>query len=362
MKIVTSGLVLNQPRTLPRLEDVVIDDPGAGEVRVRLSASGVCHTDISAVRDARFWPMLLGHEGAGIVESVGSDVQHVKAGDPVLISWKVSCGQCHNCLRKLPHLCEQVVATDAPRVHRPNGERLHVMLNAGTFCEYCVVPADGAIPIQQPINLEAASIIGCAIATGVGAAIHTADIQAGETCVIFGVGGVGLNIVQGARLAQAGMIIAVDLTDSKLTAARQMGATHTVAADQGDPVQAVLTLTGGRGVDYAFEVVGAPAIMTQTLATLAPGGALVIVGAAARDVQMSFHPRSFMSKQQRILGCIYGGCHPPVDFPQFVDWYAAGQLKVDELVTEYIRLDNVVKCFTEAPAPDAIRTVIRFGK
>ncbi len=361
MPIKTRGLVLDQPRTPPQIEDVLISDPGPGEVRIRLAASGICHTDISNVRDARYWPVLLGHEGAGIVESAGAGVLHVKAGDPVMISWRVACGHCNRCQRGRQDLCENVVATAEPRVHRPNGERLHVLLNAGTFCEYAVVPADGAIPLRKEMPLETAALIGCAVATGVGAALHTASVQAGESVAIFGAGGVGLNVVQGARLAYAGMIIAVDRLESKLQSALQMGATHTIRADQTDPVKNVLELTNGRGVDHAFEVVGYPEIMAQALQALAPGGALTLIGAAARDAGFTFQPRAFMSRQQKIQGCIYGSCRPPIDFPIFVDLYLSGQLKIDELLTGAISLDELPQFFAAEAPPQAIRTIVKFN-
>jgi Zn-dependent alcohol dehydrogenase len=361
VQIKTSGLVLDQPQTRPQIEDVVINDPGADEVRVRLVASGVCHTDISAMRDARHWPLLLGHEGAGFVESIGTNVTHVKPGDPVIISWRVACSRCVRCQRGRQDLCENAQATAAPRVHRASGERLHIILNAGTFCEYAVVPAFGAIPVRHDMPLQTAALIGCAVATGVGAALYTARVRAGESAVVFGVGGVGLNVVQGSRLAHAGMIVAVDRLSEKLSLAHTMGATHTILADEQDVVQHVLELTGGRGVDHAFEVVGYPDIMAQALATLAPGGTLTLVGAAARDATLSFHPRAFMSKQQTIRGCIYGSCRPPVDFPLFVDWYLAGLLKMDELLTDTIMLEALPQMFDADTPLQAVRTIVKFG-
>ncbi len=362
MELRTRALVLDQPRTPPQMEDVIVGDSGPGEVRVRLAASGICHTDISNVRDARYWPVVLGHEGAGIVESVGPGVSHVQPGDPVLISWRVACGRCVRCQRGRQDLCEHVVGTAKPRVFRPNGEALRVLLNAGTFCPYAVVPADGAIPLRREMPLETAALIGCAVATGVGAALHTAAIQSGECAVIFGVGGVGLNVVQGARLARAGMIIAVDRLKSKLDTAWRMGATHVVNADREDPVKAVLELTSSRGADHAFEVVGSPEIMAQALQTLAPGGVLTLIGAAARDATLAFHPRAFMSNQQAIQGCIYGSCRPPVDFPLFVDWYLSGQLKIDELLTGTISLDELPAFFASDTPPEKIRTVVKFDE
>lgn len=365
MEIKTQALVLDRPQTQPQLEDVIVSDPGPDEVRLRLVASGVCHTDISAVRDARFWPLVLGHEGAGVVESIGANVTHVKPGDHAIVSWRVACGRCVRCQRGRQDLCENVQVTAAQRVRRTNGDLLQVMLNAGTFCQYAVVPAFGAIPIRQDMPLEKAALIGCAVSTGVGAALHTARVLAGESVVVFGAGGVGLNVIQGARLARAGMIIAVDRIAEKLSMARAMGATHTVQvilADQSRAIQDVIELTGGRGVDHAFEVVGTPEIMAQALATLAPGGVLTLVGAAARDANLTFQPRAFMSKQQTIQGCIYGSCRPPIDFPLFVDWYLGGQLKMDELHTATITLDALPQMFDAEAVPHGIRTIVAFDK
>jgi S-(hydroxymethyl)glutathione dehydrogenase/alcohol dehydrogenase len=235
------------------------------------------------------------------------------------------------------------------------------LLNAGTFCPYVVIPADGAIPVSWEMPLDRAALIGCAVATGVGAVLHTAALQPGESCAIFGAGGVGLNVVQGAHLAHAGMIIAMDRIDTKLDLAQRLGATHVINADQNDPVKSVLELTGGRGVDHAFEVVGSPDTMTQALQTLAPGGTLTLIGAAARDDKLTFEPRAFMSKQQTIQGCIYGSCRPPVDFPLFVNWYLSGQLNIDGLLTGNIGVDELPEFFVRQSWPEAIRTVVTFG-
>jgi S-(hydroxymethyl)glutathione dehydrogenase / alcohol dehydrogenase len=356
----TRAVVLDRPGVLPTVEDVVVDEPGRGEVRVRLAASGVCHTDIATVRDARYWPLVLGHEGAGVVESLGAGVTNVKVGDPVVINWRVACGHCHWCEMGRQDLCENVQGTAEPRVHRPNGEPLQAFLNAGTFCEYAVVPAQGAVVLPAQMPLDKASLIGCAVATGVGAALHTSPVQAGQSVVVFGTGGVGLNVVQGARLARAGIIIAVDRTRSKLDMAVQFGATHTLLAEAGDTVQEIMRLTGMRGVDHAFEVVGLPALMQQALDTLATGGMLTLVGAAARDALLQFHPRAFMSKQQTIRGCIYGSCRPALDFPLFARWYLQKQLMLDELLTETITLGDVPRLFSVPPAADAVRSIVLF--
>ena len=360
MPYTAEAVVLDRPGVLPAVEPVTIDDPGPGEVLVRLRAAGVCHTDIAAVRDARSWPVVLGHEGAGVVAAVGAGVDAGRLGERVVINWRVACGQCAPCTRGRQDLCENVQGTAAPRVHRADGAPLPGFLNAGTFCRYAVVPAAGAVAVRHDVPPAQAALLGCAVATGVGAALYTSPVLAGQRVAVFGTGGVGLNIVQGARLARAGQIIAVDLVPAKLAHAHRFGATDTVAAGAGDPVAAVLRLTGGRGVDHAFEVVGLPAVMAQAAGVLAPGGTLTLVGAAARDARFAFPPRSFLSKQQTIRGCIYGSCRPARDFPLFADWYMGGQLYLDPLLTETIGLRDVPARFAHHPGPEAIRSVVLF--
>ncbi len=360
MPLHSQALVLDHPHTLPQLEAVSVDEPGPGEVRVRLAASGLCHTDLIWVRDAREWPVVLGHEGAGTVESVGAGVRAVSVGDPVVISWRAACGRCRQCQRGRQHLCEAVQQTAGPRIRRLDGQPLHVLLNAGVFCEYAVVPEAAAIRLPPGLPMERAALIGCGVATGVGAALYTAGVQPGDSVAVFGVGGVGLNVVQGARLAHASVIIAIDPAAPKRQLARQFGATHEIDPAQDDPVKAVAELTSGRGVDHAFDVVGAPAVADQALQTLAQGGGLTLVGNAARDATLSFSPRLLLSRQQSIRGCVYGSCRPPVDFPLLAEWHLSGQLKLEELVTRTITLADLPDVFRAAPGPADIRTVVCF--
>jgi len=343
----------------PILTRVVVAPPGPGEVRVQMRASGLCHTDLAAVRDARATPVLLGHEGAGIVESVGDGVSHVRPGDHVVISWQVKCGRCRRCLSGRADLCEDIQGTQAPRV-RWNGRPLPVFLNAGTFCPLVVVPAMGAVPIRPDLPFELAALLGCAVATGVGAALYTARVAAGEDVLVIGAGGVGLNVIQGAALANARLILAADNNPARLATARRCGATHTFDSSRGGLVEHVLSLTAGRGVEHAFEVVGQPALMEQGLQCLARGGALTIVGAAARDAEFSFRPRRFMSQQQTIQGCIYGSIRPGLDLPMFADWHMAGRLRLDEIPTEPVRLEEVPGIFDGSRPTSALRPVILF--
>jgi S-(hydroxymethyl)glutathione dehydrogenase/alcohol dehydrogenase len=355
--IETTGLVLTRLGVLPTLEPVVIHPPGPDEVLVRIHAAGVCHTDLGYVRYARATPVILGHEGAGIVAAVGERVTHTQPGDPVVINWQAKCGRCVRCLAGRRDLCENIQGTQGPRVYW-QGAPLHVMLNAGVFCPYAVVPAAGAIPIRHDIPLTKAALLGCAVATGVGAALYTAGVAPGDHVVVLGAGGVGLNVVQGARLANAGKIIVFDLDESKLALARQFGATHAINADAGSTVAAVQSLTHGRGVDYVFEAVGVPALAQQGIEMLARGGALVLIGAADRDAVLSLAPRRFMSMQQRLLGCIFGNIRPELDLPAFADWYMDGRLHLDELHTHTIMLDELPAYFANHADRPGIRTVV----
>lgn len=355
--IETKGLVLAQIDALPTLEPVVIHPPGPEEVLVQIRAAGICHTDLGYVRYARATPVILGHEGAGVVAAVGERVIHVQPGDPVVINWQARCGRCVRCLSGRRDLCENIQGTQEPRVYW-RGAPLHVMLNAGVFCPYAVVPAAGAIPIRRDMPVEKAALLGCAVATGVGAALYTAGIAPGESVAIFGAGGVGLNVVQGARLANAGKIIVFDLDDSKLALARKLGATHVINVASGEAVAAVKSLTDGRGVEYVFEAVGVPALAQQGIEMLARGGALVLIGAADRDAVLPLAPRRFMSMQQRLLGCIFGNIQPELDLPAFADWYIDGRLHLDELHTHTITLDELPAYFADPAARHGIRTVV----
>ena len=313
-----------------------------------MRAAGLCHTDVSQVRDARFAPILLGHEGAGEVESVGAGVQGLEPGEPVLVCWKVPCGSCRRCKRGEHHLCEAVVGLAEPRTFR-DGVPVGAMLDAGCFCDYVVLPAAAAVPIRSDLPLEQAALVGCAVVTGVGAVLWTAGVREGDSVAVFGAGGVGLNVVAGAQLAGAQRIVAIDPDPVRRDLAIGRGATQALAP--GEPFEPV---------DYAFEVVGEPAVMEAALAALAPGGELVLVGAAARDATLSFHPRAFLSRQQRITGCIYGSARPAEHLPQLLGWAADGTIPLADLIGRRVTLDELQDAFDE-PAVGGVRTVVSFG-
>ena len=353
------GIVLEELGRAPAIETVALQEPGPQEVMVRMAASGICHTDIGYIQYARACPVILGHEGAGIVEMVGENVRGVRPGDHVVINWQPKCGVCRWCRRGRQDLCENVQGTAEPRVYW-KGRPLNVMLSAGTFSPYIVVPQEGAVPVRVDMPQRAAALLGCAVATGVGAVLNTARVQPGEDVVVIGAGGVGLNVIQGARLANAGKIIAIDLDEARLTLAGLLGATHTFNPTRGNPIVMIQDLTHKRGVEHVFEAVGSPYLMQQGIEMLARGGKLTLIGAAGREAVLEFQPRRFMSQQQAILGCIYGNVRPHIDLPLLADWYMDGRLKLDELITRVVALEEVPDIFTDQQSQKGIRTVIAF--
>jgi S-(hydroxymethyl)glutathione dehydrogenase/alcohol dehydrogenase len=359
---VPAGLLLERGGAVA-VEDVLVDPPAAGEIRVRVSAAGLCHTDFTANRDAPAFPVLLGHEGAGIVESIGPGVTEPGVGARVVNSWRVPCGRCPACRRARQPWCESPLSTGGPRLHRAgDGAAVIPFLRAGTFCPYVVVPAQAAIPVPDELPFPEAALIGCGVATGVGAALFEDVLAPGMDVAVIGLGGVGLNVVQGAALAGAGQIVAIDLLEEKIALAREFGATHGMRSGAG-MVEEVVALTAGRGVDVVFEVVGLPELMEQAVAMLAPGGTLVLVGAAARDARMHFAPRRFMSRQQRIQGSIYGACRPAEHFPLFARWALNGKLRIRPLISRTIdSLDDINDAFNAMRRGALLRTVLLFPR
>lgn len=357
--IETVAAVLEGAGVSPSLLRVTVHRPGPSEVRVRMVASGICHTDLAYVQDAPVFPVVLGHEGSGIVESVGAEVTHLQPGDPVVINWMAKCRRCRWCLSGRPEFCENPQGTRAPRIYC-DGKALNVMLRAGTFCPFVVIPAAGAIRIRPDLPLLQAALLGCAVATGVGAVLRSAKVQAGQAVAVIGAGGVGLNVVQGARIVRASPIIAVDLDVKRLSLARELGATDIVLASGADFVSEILAMTRGRGAEHIFEVVGDPKLICNCFAALARGGVLTLIGATARDAELCFQPRRFLSRQQTIQGCIYGNIRPEVDLPMFADWCVRGDLSVTELISRTVRLEEVPDLFRQHDVYGGIRSVISF--
>ena len=323
------------------IREVDVQAPRAGEVLIRMAAGGVCHSDLHAMTGHLVvaLPAILGHEGAGVVADVGPGVTSVKPGDHVIPLWRLSCGVCEYCSDGRPALCNagmQVRMTgrlpDGTTRFSLDGKEIKHFAGVSTFSEYSVVPEGAVLKIPPELPLDRAALLGCAVITGVGAVINCARVRPGSSVVVFGTGGVGLNAVQGARIAGAEKIVAVDLLDRKLEFAKKFGATHTVNAAQGDPVAQVRALTGGRGVDYAFEVIGLPKTIRQAYDCLAKRGMAVVVGVTPMTTEVAVPVMSLVFEERVLTGSIYGSSRPRIDIPKLIDLYRAGTLKLDELL------------------------------
>jgi S-(hydroxymethyl)glutathione dehydrogenase/alcohol dehydrogenase len=352
--------VLYKRREPMVVEDIRLIDPGPGEVEVQLAASGVCHSDYSHwSRDT--WsqlPLVLGHEGAGVVKRVGPNVTRVKPGDHVILAFGVRCGECHFCVHGEPWLC---TPAQQPPPHMFKGETpLNAFSHVGTFAERTVVSEKNCVKIRQDAPLDVASLVACGVTTGIGAVINTAKVEPGASVAVIGTGGVGLNAVQGAKLAGAARVIAIDLLDNKLDFAREFGATHVVNSSKEDPVAAVQRLTGGLGVDYAFEVIGLSQTIRQAYDMTRKGGAAVVVGVAREDDEVTFPAPLLMRSGRRILGCNYGSTTPNVDFPKIIDLYMEGRIKLKELISRRFALDDINEAFRALHAGEVARGIVEY--
>ena len=360
--------VLNGVGKSLEIEELEMQPLQAGDVLVRIRASGLCHTDLEVMQGSLAYPMpiVLGHEGAGVVEEVGAGVTRVRPGDHVLLSWNPHCGHCFYCERDLPILCEpfrrhqpQGHLLDGTSRMRRNGDEMFHYSVTSTHAEYTVVPESGAIPIAREMPFDRACIIGCGVMTGVGGVIRKAGVEPGSSVAVIGCGAVGLNAVQGARLVGASTIVGVDLGEEKLARARDFGATHCVDAGTGDAVDAVLRLTLGRGADYVFESAGNAAVFRMAVEMVRPGGSVVWLGKVNADEEVSFRWGSLMG-ERRMVRSSYGNARPMRDFPWLVDEYLNGRLKLDELITRRIRLDEINDGFAMLARGEGIRTVVMF--
>jgi S-(hydroxymethyl)glutathione dehydrogenase / alcohol dehydrogenase len=360
------AVVLNQPGEPVRVEELVLEDPHPGEVRVRLTASGVCHSDLH-VRDAdweRPGPIALGHEGAGIVEALGPGVDPTLLGRQVALSWYYPCLRCRHCQEGRQWLCSDSRSLDhrtvdgTTRLRRANGQAVISYLAIGTMAERTVVPVGAAIPIPDAVPPEVAALIGCCVTTGVGAVLKTAQVTPGASVAVFGLGGVGLSVVMGAVVAGATRIIAIDRVAEKLDRAIDLGATHAVLATDSDAtITAVRELTNG-GPDYAFEAIGLPSTIEQAVACLPRGGTAVLVGLTRFGARASFEAFPFVDGSLRILGSNYGFAVAATDFPRYAELHLAGRLPIDRLVEARIGLEDVEDAFDRMRRGEGLRRVI----
>lgn len=351
--------------------DLDLADPHAGEVRIQLGASGVCHSDLSVTNGTLplALPAVLGHEGAGTVVQVGEGVDNLKVGDHIVVSWVPQCGACYTCLHDQGEICEvgSVAAMSGgmldmtPRFSK-DGSPIFQMAASGTFSQETVIPAIGAVKIDQSIPIDAAALIGCGVLTGFGAAVNTASIRKGDTVAVVGCGGVGLNVIQGAKHAGAERIIAVDMVQGKLARAEKFGATDLVNAGEGDAVAAVMELSGGRGADVAFEVIGLGPTIEQTFAMTRRGGQAIIVGVPAFDVTMTITPAmDLLFQEKQIRGSWYGSSNVHRDVPKLAQLYTEGTLLLDELISQEIQLDQVNEALAVMGSGEIARSVIKYS-
>ncbi|MCC6174735.1 MAG: Zn-dependent alcohol dehydrogenase [Chloroflexi bacterium] len=360
--------ILNAYQTPLDIEEVQIDPPKENEVKVKVAATGVCHSDYHVMKGEWKFPLpvLLGHEASGYVDEVGPGVTAVKPGDRVALSFRPWCGRCRMCILGRTVLCEGYTGDrfkmpdGTSRVHR-NGQDIPVLGRMGSFAEYVVMPVEQVVPITQDISMEELCLIGCAVTTGVGAVLNAANVEPGATVAVIGCGGVGLNVIQGAALVNASKIIAVDLLDNKLDYAASFGATDLVNASKGDAVEQVRDLTGG-GVDYAFEVIGNARTVEQAIQMTRVAGTAVIVGMAPQGQTAGFDPLVFVQKETKLLGTWYGGARPRLDFQRFVDLTLAGKLKVKEMISRTYSLDEINEAYDRLGRGEVARSVITFPK
>ena len=350
----------NQPLTI---EEVEIDKPGPREVVVKTVASGVCHSDLHFV-DGYYGhpaPAVLGHEAAGIVEAVGDLVTYVKPGDHVIACLSVFCGHCDQCLTGHPSLCSSPETKRAPG-DRPRlsqkGEVMHQFLNISSYAEQMLMHENAIVKIRDDMPLDRAALIGCGVTTGVGAVLNTARIEAGSSVAVFGAGGVGLAAIQGARIAGARMIIAVDISENKLATARELGATHIVDASSHDPVQAIRDMTDG-GVDYSFEAIGLKLAAEQAFNCLRAGGTATVIGMIPVGQKVELDGYQFLS-EKKIQGSTMGSNRFRRDMPRYIDFYLQGRLKLDEMISVRGKLEDVNEAFRAMKAGEVARTVLMF--
>lgn len=353
-----------------RLEVKTLDlgVPRVGEVLVKMAAAGVCHSDWHLVTgDTKHpLPVVLGHEGAGVVAEIGEGVADVAVGDHVILNWAPYCGECFYCLRGKSNLCDTYVGPmwagtmlDGSTRYSLNGDPVYHYCALACFSEYIVVPSMCCVRVSRDIPFDVAAVVGCAVTTGVGSVLNTAHVEVGSTVVVYGVGGVGLSTVMGAKIAGASEIIAVDPLESRLEAALDLGATHTLIAGL-DVVERVKEICGGYGADYVFEASGLPAVQEEALMTLRPGGELILSGLSAMGSATNLPGAVLVREEKTVRGSYYGSSNPPADFVKYGDWYLDGSLPLDRLVTKRYSLDEINEAFGEMLSGSIRRGVIIF--
>lgn len=352
-----------------RVEMLELAEPRAGEVLIKVAAAGVCHSDWHLMTGAtkHTTPVVPGHEGAGVVESVGPGVAKFKPGDHVALSWAPNCGACFYCLNDRPSLCETYVGPiwegvmmDGTTRLSKNGQPIYHFSALACFADYCVVPQECCVLMPKDIPLTIAALIGCAVTTGVGATLNTVKVKPGSSVAVFGAGGVGLSVIMGAKLAGASRIIAIDKAEGKLDIAQAFGATDGVLAGS-DTVTSIQALTGGRGADFVFEAIGLPAVQEQSLAATRKGGTLVLVGISPMGSGTNL-PGAIIARQEKtITGSYYGTANPARDFPLIAELYQRGLLDLGRLVSKQYALEQINQAYADMLGGELARGVIVFA-
>jgi S-(hydroxymethyl)glutathione dehydrogenase/alcohol dehydrogenase len=344
------------------VDDLIVDDPAPGQVSINIKATGLCHSDLSGMTGTipQPAPCVLGHEGAGIITGVGEGVTSVKEGDHVIVAWSPPCGHCKFCIDlKRPNLCAtiQFEETIKQKFHQGGGD-IFGFAGAGTFAEHTIMPEQGVVKIDEDVPLELASLIGCAVMTGVGAVINTAKVIPGSSVVVFGAGGIGISVIQGARIAGAAEIVAVDMVDSKLETAKTFGATHAVKPD--DLEELKQQLTGGDGFDYAFEAIGLASTMRASFDAVRRGGTATIVGVGKMDEMVSFSAFELFFAEKALLGSYYGTTDVRSDFARLIRLWRAGMLDLEGMVTHTMDISDVNLALENMRKGEVVRQVLTF--
>jgi S-(hydroxymethyl)glutathione dehydrogenase/alcohol dehydrogenase len=360
--------VLHRPGARLTMETVDAAPLKPGDVLVRVRATSLCHTDLEVIEGQLVYPMpiVLGHEAAGTIEEIGAGVHGLVRGDSVVISWNPHCGHCFYCEQDQPILCETYLAHGPKGVQFDGSSRLsldgatlHHLMYIASFAEYCIVPAQSAVKVPAAIPFDRACLIGCGVMTGFGAATRIAKVEFGSSALVIGCGAVGLSAIQGARLSGADRIIAVDLDDKKLALARSLGASDTLNATRDDLLAGIRGLTGGRGADYVLEAAGNERAFRLSAEAVRPGGQIVWLGKINVNEDVAFRWGALMG-EKRITRSSYGGARPQRDFPLLAQSYLDGALKLDELITRRIRLDDINDGFAALKAGEVVRAVVMF--
>lgn len=343
------------------VEDVDIDSPGKGEVKIRMAATAICHSDIHLLNGdfVQELPIVAGHESAGYVEELGEGVTSFNPGDRVAVTTVFSCGTCKPCIKGFSHMCDHRMDLNVKGHLRNNkGEGIFTMAMVGGFAEYTIINESQIVKLPEDFPLDRAALLSCGVITGFGAVFNRAQVKPLSSVVVIGTGGVGLNSIQGAAISGAYPVIAVDVLDNKLEAAKIFGATHTINAKSDDPVEVVREMTGGWGAEYVFTTVSSDAVIRQSVAMLGKRGTAVIIGVPESGGTFSFSPFEFLDDEKTLTACFMGSACLNIDIPRLVSLYQAGRLKLDELITSRYPLDKINEAIASLVNGEALRNVI----